>query len=442
VAKGGLALAIKVLGAGFSFLMFVLLARTMTSDEFGRLGFAFSAATFLAIFASFGHFTLLLRFVPVYLENHDRVKLTKLFAYSLRTVAIGVAGTTLLIILATCIFSGTQEFAYAVVTGVLVMAFVSADYTMNLLRSIGGVVDAIAPRVLIWRVIMVGLAGACLWTAIDLNAESGVLLLALTLIAIVSVQATVAFGKVRTCISQLSATKTADDVPESDCSGVRGIIEWRRAARWFWGVAVTQATMQNVGVVIVGLILTESETGKFFVVVKIAMVLGMPLMAVSVVIPPLISKHYAAKQYTSIQTLSSSMAGIASLLIFIGVLILVFIGDVVISQFNENYQDGYLALLIACSGILIDACFGPTGFIMLMTGHEKRFLAFVAGSNVIALIALCILTTMFGVIGAATSLLLGSVMWNTLTWYWSRKNLGIDPTILGLIPALRPEPRL
>ncbi|WP_238383099.1 lipopolysaccharide biosynthesis protein [Rubripirellula obstinata] len=414
----------------------------MTSDEFGRLGFAFSAATFLAIFASFGHFTLLLRFVPVYLEHQDRVKLRQLLVYSLRTVALGIAGTALMVVLATCISSGTQEFAYASVTALLVLAFVMADYTLNLLRSIGGVVNAIAPRVLVWRVAMVAIAGACLWMSIELDAESGVSLLAISLITIASLQALVALGKVRRFTNKPSAEVDTDDSPELDQFDVTLVDQWRRSARWFWGVAVTQATMQNIGVVIVGLILTAAETGKFFVVVKIAMVLGMPLMAVSVVIPPLISKHYAAKQYSSIQTLSSSMAGIASLLILIGVLILVFIGDTVIAQFNENYRDGYLALLIACSGILIDACFGPTGFIMLMTGHEKRFLAFVAGSNIIALIALCILTTMFGVVGAATSLLLGSVMWNSLTWYWSRKHLGIDPTILGLIPALRPEPRL
>src|SRR6056297_1553614 len=85
LTKSGLALLVKVSGAAASFLMFVLLARTMDSGEFGRLGFAFSAATFLALVASLGHFTLLLRFVPIYLDREHQTKLQQLLSYSLRT---------------------------------------------------------------------------------------------------------------------------------------------------------------------------------------------------------------------------------------------------------------------------------------------------------------------------------------------------------------------
>ena len=67
LARGGMAaLIIKIGGAGLSFLMFLMLARAMSAEEYGRFGFAFSLATLLAVVGSFGFRSLVLRYAAAY----------------------------------------------------------------------------------------------------------------------------------------------------------------------------------------------------------------------------------------------------------------------------------------------------------------------------------------------------------------------------------------
>ena len=72
-----------------------------------------------------------------------------------------------------------------------------------------------------------------------------------------------------------------------------------------------------------------------------------------------------------------------------------------------------------------------------MTGNERRLLLFVAVSNAIPLALIIPGVWLFGEVFAASALALGMATWNIVTAFWTRRNLGVDTSILGALKALR-----
>ena len=70
---------------------------------------------------------------------------------------------------------------------------------------------------------------------------------------------------------------------------------------------------------------------------------------------------------------------------------------------------------------------------MNMTGHDREFLKILATFNIVGFAVLLLLTREFGAIGAAWGLLVVKAGWNIAVVIWARRNLGIDPSILGPI---------
>ena len=74
LSRSLVSLAIKVATAGLTYGMYVLLSRSMGPTEYGLFAFGLSLATVLAILASLGQQTAILRYWP---EETGRNDLTK-----------------------------------------------------------------------------------------------------------------------------------------------------------------------------------------------------------------------------------------------------------------------------------------------------------------------------------------------------------------------------
>ena len=147
-------LLIKVATAGLTYLMYVVLSRTMGAAEYGYFAFGLSLATVLAIGASMGQQTAILRYWPEeqVAGRHDKA-LSALRAGGALTIVAGLALTALTIAGATTagLFTGPTWHLYAAAALILPMAF--AEYWSSALRAQGSVWTALAPRDVLWRVL-------------------------------------------------------------------------------------------------------------------------------------------------------------------------------------------------------------------------------------------------------------------------------------------------
>ena len=149
-------LGIKIATAGLTYLTYVVLSRTQTSDEYGHFAFGLALATVLAIAASVGQPTAILR-----LWSEETVAGRKQDAID--AVQAGSSLTifaSLVIALALCLctfivfhlfaIDDTPNHFYGAAFLVLPMAM--AEYNSAALRAQGSLWTALIPRDILWRV--------------------------------------------------------------------------------------------------------------------------------------------------------------------------------------------------------------------------------------------------------------------------------------------------
>lgn len=108
------------------------------------------------------------------------------------------------------------------------------------------------------------------------------------------------------------------------------------------------------------------------------------------------------------------------------VVVMFITGKFVLGLFGDEFVAAYWALMVVAAGQLVNACAGPVGYLMALTGHERvaaRVYGITALINV-PLNYLLIIET--GLIGAAVATAVTMVIWNIWLGYEARKNVGVD----------------
>jgi O-antigen/teichoic acid export membrane protein len=417
--KSGTAFFIKICGAGLSSLMFLALARAMPADAYGQFGFAFSFATFLAVVGSLGMGTLVLRQVPMYLENQQKEHLAGFVQYSFGLVAAGCVLAGILMVLALIAWPGIKYEGYILATAILTPVLGLSEYFASLQRSLGYVTIALAPKEIFWRlsVILLGLAVAIHWLP-PLSSAAAIYCCAGSLAFLVFAQA----GAVRTTRIGLPKTLEHWDTPL-----------WRKSIPNLWGTSIIVSAAPNITVIVLGFVFTPAETGAFFAAMKIATILNLVLLSSNVVSAPMLARQFHRGDHEEAQRICRLIAigvGVPTLLVF--AVILVF-GREVLALFSTTFASAYPVLVVLSLGYAFNALSGPTGVIMNMSGHDRKFLRIVVVTNAASIAALPVMAALAGQIGAAACLSFSLCAWNFWVWAWSRKHLKVDTSFLSLI---------
>ncbi len=420
LARGGLAaLLIKIGAAGLSFLMFLALARAMTPEDFGRFGFAFSLATILAVLGSFGQRALVMRFASIYHQEGKQSLLRGVIRSGYRLVILG-CGT---LGVATACFGwfwhGLEHRSYYLATGVFILILGLAEYQAHLLRAFGGMTLALLPRDILWRAGVIVFVGLSAFSILPLfNITQSIWLVA-------GILAGTTLGQAL----YHPATHPKTVIKKGATYETR---LWRKASLGLWGTSVVQMAAPNLAVVILGVMLSPSETGPFFAALRLAMLLNLFLMASSMVSSPLISVKYKSNDIDGVQRLCSIISLGVTIPTLFGFIGFIFLGRYMLELFGHGFSSAYIPLLILSAGYLIHALSGPTAQIMEMTGNERVYLKIILGTNLTVILLMSALIYKFGIIGAAIGVTSALSVWNILIVFWIRKNLNIDPSIQAL----------
>lgn len=427
MARAGVAaLLIKFGSAGLSFVMFVALARAMTLEEYGHFSSGFSLAMLLAVVGSFGQRALVLRFTASYSAPEEH----PLRMGVIRDGYLWVLGGLIIFGAAALAWSAIWDdtFTLPLMVGSVVMAFAIglSEYQSSILRGIGGVTLAVAPREIFWRLIVISIAGAIYFGfAPTIGATAWLCTAGVCLILVGLVQMNLN-GLTR--MGGLWRAKVAFDRPA-----------WRHAMLGLWASSIISAGAGPLAVILLGASLGPTVAGPFFAAYRTSQLLNLLLIAINLVAGPMLSRTLAKGDSVGAQRiclLSASVAGASSLL---GFLILVLLGDLLMRSFGPGFEVATPALLIMSSAAVINCLAGPTGVLLQMSGHDRPLFWMLTLSNGVSMSALPFVVHHFGMAGAATVLALATSGWNVAAWLYARRRLGIDPTVLAAI--WRPQPR-
>lgn len=420
LARGGFAaLSIKMAAAGLSFLMFLVLARAMSAEEFGRFGFAFSLATLLSVIGSFGQRMVVLRFAPVYEEAGDKAALTGVVRFGYFAVTIGCGALGLAVALFALFWPDLQARVYLIAAGGFTLVLGLAEYQVNVLRAFGGMTLALAPRDIVWRAgLIVVAAAAALGVLPQLAAASGMWVTAGLLASVVAGQA-------------LAHPATRADALFRQPARLDGA-QWRHAALGLWGASVVNIGAPYFSVVLLGLVLSPASVATYFTALKIATLLGLVTMASSLVAAPMLARNFGAGQQGEAQRVAR-LSALASAILTGGLFVLIIaFAAPLMGLFGSAFRAGDTLLIILSIGYVFSALSGINVLMMEISGHERIYLRVIMITNACTMAILIPAALWAGPVGAAAVVSAGMIAWNVWLLIEGRRSHGVATSILSL----------
>jgi O-antigen/teichoic acid export membrane protein len=419
MSNGFAALLIKTGTAGLSYAMFVAFARLLSEQDFGRFAFGFSLATALAAVAGLGLSTAVLRFWPE-CKISGRADLALGFVgWGFRYTLAGSLLTAVGLIGAGLLYEPAGQFAYYAGIGLLLAAMAVSEFGASALRADGRTILALAPRDIVWRIGVMTAVWMFAAAQSPLDAASSLILAGALLAAITVWQ------------SSAARIMTLGSAGASVPAGVRA--SWRRAALPMWAAAVLFAMVQQFDVVLIGLLLSPEQAGAYFAAFRTASLIGLTLIAGSMVGAPLIARYYHAQDDAGLAKLCRSLSLCIALPALGGFIFLLILGRWLLGLFDPGFATAYPVLVVLASSFGIDALCGPTAIVLQMIGRERDHLKLMALTYAATLAAQIILTPAFGAIGAAVPSMLGMIGWNVLALRLLRSRFGLDCSIFALL---------
>ncbi|WP_420132901.1 lipopolysaccharide biosynthesis protein [Rhodopseudomonas sp.] len=212
---------------------------------------------------------------------------------------------------------------------------------------------------------------------------------------------------------------------------------WTTRSTKLWISGGLEAANQYADVVIIGYLMSPTVAGAYFVTTRIANAFAMATGAVYIFSTRHFPNLYYNRQYRQLDSLLDSVALITLAIVIGGLMVVLGGGHWILLAFNSDYVPYYGALALLTIGTAAVAAAGPSGSILMLTGHEGSYLAIVGGTVLMRAVGFFILIPMFGITGAVTATTISFVTLALLLRGAAKRMAGIDGSVLRLVTRLR-----
>jgi O-antigen/teichoic acid export membrane protein len=411
---------------GLNFALISLAARTLGEHSFGTYSILFSAAGLFCIVATFGQQVLVMRFWGEYATADRQGLLKGALIFSLLTC---LAGSLIVALPFYVWFAQSQPplLALAVTLYMVVLSIVMT--TSHVVRTAAGVGlgDGFGNLLLVIPPILYLLAGLVRGT----EAEVGVLfaLMAAGGVAAVLIHAVLMWRRIRQLFPDFMTCKAVYDLPR-----------WRTRSFKLWISNALEASNQYVDVLIVGALMSPSVAGAYFVTTRLANAFAMATDAIHMFSTRHIPDLYYRREFGQLDALLDSVAGVTLAVLAGGMIIVLGGGHWLLLAFSPAYVPYYGTLAVLSFGMAAMAAAGPSGSILMLTGHEGRYLSIIGLTVLVRSIGFFVLIPPFGVFGAVAATTVSFVLMALMLRASAKSMAGIDGSVLRLVTRLRKTP--
>lgn len=185
--------------------------------------------------------------------------------------------------------------------------------------------------------------------------------------------------------------------------------------------------MPGLTILILGLFTEPAVVGVFSMALVIATVVPTISYSMNVVVAPAIAYYYKKEQYdrlTSVVKDSVRLAFWCSLPIIFCMLLF---SKSILGLFGEEFSSGWLILCVFVLSHWFDMSCGPVGYLLIMTGKERKFGVITFTSTAVSIGIMLIITPFWGGLGAVLAFLLFFVIWNLGSIQSIKKHLKFNP---------------
>ena len=406
----GLAFALRVAGAGLGLLLNWWLAHHMGAKG---LGLFFLAMTIVSLFAILGRLGLentVLRMVARAAAAQDWLRVNQLGrdALSLAMLASGMLVLTLFLVgplLSIGIFHkpGLVPALRWLTPAILAMAaIILYGEMLKAVKRIreSQIVQSLATPTLVLAVLIpLG--------RLDLNT------VAVASTGAMFATALLGWGFWRRALPRLPGPKLAADY--------RDLLAPSRAFIW---VNVMSTLNDWADILVLGVVAPSEDVGIYGLTKRLVVAMSFVLIAVNTVVAPRFAALHDQNDLAALRRTALHATRLTALVAGPFVLALLFFHGWILGLFGADFRAGGLALAIMAAGQLVNLGTGSVGQLLAMTGQQERLrkIAFiVTGINILLLF---VLTTRWGMLGAAAATGFTIALDNLLKTYFVVKHFG------------------
>jgi len=417
----GIAL-LKVAMIAFNFTLIAFAARVLGEHDFGVYSIMFSAAGLFCVIATFGQSMLIVRSWNEYSAAGDKGRLKGSLIY-----AAASSGAGSLVVAAG--FFGWLDIHYDTSLALAVTAYMVAQgvlwNTSHLVRaSVGvgtgdGTGNLFVPGAVILYIPYALLTGqtvtvTLLFTLLATGASVAILLHFFIMPGVIRRRFGAGF---------------------SDAAPVMDTRLWTTRSFKLWLSSGLETANQYLDVLLIGYLLSPAMAGVYFVVTRLANAFAAASDAINLFATRHIPDLYYRRDRQGLDTVLNTIAGTTAAVVSAGLVGIVLFGYWVLALINPNYGEHYGALVLLCVGTAALAGAGPSASLLMLTGHEGRYLVILAGTVVLRAIGFLALTPTFGILGAVGATTISFVVLAIALRHSTRSLAGLDTSLLRLFSA-------
>jgi O-antigen/teichoic acid export membrane protein len=417
------ALMIYGTGAALSYASQVLIARIIGAESFGIYAYVFAWVTMLGYLATLGFHVSLLRFIPAYRAVDEWPLVHGITRYSQRRAALAGLGIVAIGsgIIAARFDAIRPELALTFLIGILTVPIVSQHLiSASLVRSFGGIARALAPERVVRDGVLLAVVALLAWSglfAADAKMAMGA--------ALISALATLLL--LRIFLRPLVPVELNVAAP------AYAVKDWLKPTFPIMFIVIADSLMNRSGVIVLGLTGKTTDAGIFAVGLSMAVLTGLPRMAVAAAFAPNVSDLFARNDHDGLQKLAtkaSVLSLIGALLMAVPLLVLL---QPLLLLFGPSFAAAAPIVAVLVFGQVLAAACGPQQHLITMTGNEKSAATIMMICALANLAGCVVAIKIFGTFGAALAMTATLVAWNIAMAIYIHRRLHLVP---GLIFAV------
>jgi O-antigen/teichoic acid export membrane protein len=430
-ASGG-----RIGGAMVGIVTNALLARMLTPQEFGAYFLAFSIVSFGAVVGALGLPKTVVRLVA---ENMGlkRSRRTRRVIYTVFGIGVfGTLGVSLAYLLvgdpvSKSVFQPQYSSLLVGVTGLMagwIAISVVQEITAETFRGfhdirwatlLGGLATGGKSGGLVMRILLLGIL-ALIWVKSETTDLQTVMLVSIGSGSVsVLLSGWLLWGKVSSL-----GSKVAQE--EEEPGTTKEVLD---DAIPFLVIALTTFVLLSSDIWILGALGSGSNVAVYGAASKLVTFVGMPLLIVNLVLPPIVAEMYAQGKKSRLERTVrtfSTLAGIPALLVLVGFMLLG--GPILGLVYGKPIYQGYEAvwvLLILSAAKLAVVWSGYCGMVLQFTGHQTTMLRVSILTSPLFFVVAILAARNYGAIGVASAAALTTTLQNVIMVLLAKRKTGM-----------------
>ncbi|PEN14519.1 hypothetical protein CRI94_05705 [Longibacter salinarum] len=413
---------VQSFGALLALFLQVTLARVLGVESYGTYTYVWAWINIAVLVGTFGFKTASVKFIAQYESLAQSRRLAQYLRFSRRVILLVSVGTGLTVVVSGYILAGSDDelLSSLLVAAILVLILTRVRVAAAELRGLQHVVQALVPEKILYPLCFAGLVLLASWQGIGLDAPA-------------------AFG-INICASLFVLGVLLQRIRTEMPTALRGVSPRpalaARKKRWI----VTARDMLMIGgfnvilfradVLMIGMLISPTESGLYNVASRIATVLVFVLSSVNAIMAPLASKLYSQKKFDELQRVVDLAARVSFVFSGIVAVAIFLVRFELLGIFGDEFRASASALWPLLVGQVVNSFSGPAIMLLNMTdrqGVSARILGVTAIMNVILNFGFI---QMVGFQGAAFATMITMVLWNAVAVYCVRREIDIRSTAL------------